>query len=248
MQNFADAAVGFQGRDSNILRDLADRGHEIAAHVHTDRFNQWQKTRDAILAAGLSSVTSISGVKMTSLSGSEAFKRVAELGFTVVTGNNSPLDPFPQEGLKGATVWGVESNESYKTAGAFIHPWLPDYAGNSLSKNNPNANVLYIDTVPPNVWMAGRAPVDRDDFGRLMRYFQGADAVIERNQLNTWGFITHETEYQEKNDKFHPSNPVHAGAIRALDGFLSNLDGYKDRLVWTTPQKIYSEYMKWQKK
>ena len=37
-------------------------------------------------------------------------------------------------------------------------------------------------------------------------------------------------------------------AISALDGFLSDLDRYKDRLVWTTPQQIYSKYMTWRKK
>ena len=233
MQNFAEAVRVYQGTESNILTDLEQRSHEIGAHVHTDRFNQWQKTRDAILATGVKKVEVLSGMKATSVPENQAFKRLAELGFTVTTGNNSPLDLFPLEGFRGRSFWGVRGNELYKKTGSFIHPWQPDYEGNSIAKRNSSGKIVYLDTVPPNVWISGNGTLGFSDFARLKSYFDEALANLQGEQMTTWGFSAPETEYQTEK----------GSSMKPLDDFLSYLDGHGASIVWTTPHEVYTEFM-----
>lgn len=246
MQNFADAVVRFQGVDNNILKDLEKRGHEVGAHVHTDLFNQWQNTREAIIRAGIPEVYTLSGVKRTRLSGNEAFKRVADLGFKVATGNNSPLDPLPMDGFKDSGIWGFEKNQAYRSAGAFLYPWMPDYEKHSISTHNPNGKVLYLDAVPPNLWM-GAGSLDDAAFGRLRKYFDSAVAASSGDRMAAWGFVTHETEYQSEHGLFEPSNPPHDAALKALDDFLKFIDKMGGNIAWSTPKKIYLESKTWNK-
>jgi hypothetical protein len=238
MQNFAEAAVRYESAGRNILNELEKRGHEIDAHVHTDRFNQWQKTRDAILAAGVRKVYAISGTKLTKLPGADAFARVAELDYTVVTGNNSPVDPMPMEGFAGASFWGFEGNRQYESAGAFVYPWFPDYEGKSLVRHNPQGKVLYLDTVPPILWMSGGG--GQLDFDKLKRYFTAALASAP-SSVRGWGFITHEMDYQSRGGVFRPTNEVSAEAIKGLDDFLTFLDAYRDSIKWETPYSLFRE-------
>ncbi len=248
MQNFADAVLRYQGVNNNILRNLQSRGHEIGAHVHTDLFNQWEKTRNSIMAAGIENVYSISGIKRVSVPTPDAFKIIAQIGFKVVIGNNSPLDPFPMEGLRGATAWGFIGNENYKMTGAFIHPWRPDYENNNLSKHNPRGQVLYVDIVPPLIWFSGIKPINAASFDRLRHYFEAAITNLDKDQINAWGLVTHEAEYQMMDGRFRPTNAVDMESIRALDDFLAYIDRYRNNIRWATTKNIYMEFEEWEKK
>ena len=251
MQSFAEAAARFQGTKDNILKDLIRRGHDIGAHVHTDRSDQWQRTRDAILSAGIENVTEISGLKRTVLSGRDAFARAADLGYGIVLGNNSPLDPFPMQEFRNTGFWGFPGNEDYRRTGTFIKPWFPDYARDSLTRNDPHGRVLYLDSVSPNLWTsggssrqasdAGGGALRPSDFALLARYVRAAIDARDRTHYKSWGFITHEEEYQAAGRGFRPTNAPDPVAIRALDEFLSELDKFQDAVLWATPQIIYRE-------
>jgi hypothetical protein len=251
MQNFAEAAVRFQGAKDNILTNLKRRGHDIGAHVHTDRFDQWEKTRNAILSAGIETVSEISGLKRTALSARDAFARAADLGYRIILGNNSPLDPLPMEAFRTAAVWGFPGNGDYRRTGTFIMPWFPDYARDALTRNDPAGQVLYLDSVSPNLWTsvgssrqapdAGGRALRQPDFDVLEHYVRAAIDARDRTRYRSWGFITHEEEYQTGGRGFHPTNAIDPEAIRALDDFLSELDNNQDAVLWATPETIYRE-------
>ncbi len=242
MQSFAEGARTYQGTGTNILKELEKRGHEIGSHVHTDRFDQWRKTRDAILSAGLDKVPTMSGMKLTSVPMDVAFQRMEELGFTLTTGNNCPLDLFPIEGLKGAASWGFPGNELYVKTGAFLFPWLPDYARKSISRHDPGGKILYLDAVPPNTWRSGNVPVRASDFGKLRSYFDAALDVSGGGRTKTWGFVMHETDFQTRKQGFNPTNPVDTESIKALDDFLSYLEKHGETIAWMTTQEINAEF------
>lgn len=245
LQGFADSALKYQGRD-NILTDLERRGHEVGSHVHTDMFDQWRKTRDSILRAGVSEVVSISGTKRLTTPLRDAFSNAARTGYRVITGNNSPLDPAPIEGMRGRDDWGLGGNRRYRDKGAFIHPWRPDYEGGRFAEHRSTGPLLYLDHVPPNVWYSGTT-IGTGDFDRLRPYLDAAVKDSEDGNPASWGFVTHEVEYQGRT-RFSPSNPVDEDAIRGLDNFLSVVDGYGARVRWSTAKEIYKEFEAWERR
>lgn len=245
LQGFAEAALKYQGRD-NILTDLERRGHEVGSHVHTDRFDQWRKTRESILNAGVAEVLSISGTKRFSTPVRDAFSNAARIGYRVITGNNSPLDPAPIEGMRGRDDWGLGGNRGYRGTGAFIHPWRPDYEGDRFATHRASGPLLYLDHVPPNVWYSGTT-VGTGDFERLRPYLDAAVKDAEDGKPASWGFVTHEVEYQGRT-QFSPRNPIDEDAIKGLDGFLSVVDGYGAKVRWSTAKEIYKEFEAWERR
>jgi hypothetical protein len=245
LQNFPDAVLKYQGDKDNILKGLERRGHEVGVHAHTDISDQWKKTRDSILATGIKDVYSMSVTKLASIPIQDVFKRIYELGFKVTTGNNSPLDPFPIAGMSGVSDWGVGGNEVSKETGSFIHPWRPDYENNKISEHNPKGQVLYIDHVPSIVWFLGKPAIKFDNYIKLRPYFDAAVKNVDKNKINTWGFVTHEVEYQMTDSRFEPTNPVNLESIKALDDFLKYIDNYSDKIRWVTTKEIYNVFDEW---
>lgn len=155
--------------------------------------------------------------------------------------------------MKGVDNWGLGGNEVYKKTGTFIHPWRPDYGNNKISEHNPKGQVLYIDHVTPALWFVDHAigpdAIGPEDFARLRPYFDAAVKNIDKGQINTWGFVTHETEYQMNyTGLFRPTNPINVESIKALDNFLKYIDNYKDKIRWVTTKDIYKEFEEWEKR
>ncbi len=245
LQGFADSALKYQGRD-NILTDLERRGHEIGSHVHTDRFDQWRKTREAILNAGVAEVLSISGTKRLSTPVREGFSNAARIGYRIITGNNSPRDPSPMEGMRGRDDWGLGGNRGARDTGAFIHPWRPDYEAGRFAEHRATGPLLYLDHVPPNAWYSGTT-IGTGDFERLKPFLDAAVKDAEDGKPSSWGFVTHEVEYQGRGP-FSPHNPVDEEAIRGLDNFLSVVDNYGAKVRWATAKEIYKEFEAWERR
>lgn len=254
LQWYADGAYNYEGPGRNILTELEKRGHEVAVHAHSFKFDQWKKTRESLLRAGVK--------KVTTLGGRGPVELASEAGYTAITDNFSPLDFKVPEPIKRCRDWGHGDNTSYRETGNFIHPWRPYSDIDRFCENNPRGQVVYIDHVMGN-WLLNKGyeekkfvdtktfkmgPLTDWHFDKLRPMFKAALAVKGRGQLRAWGFVSHEVEYQKgAHDNHKGTEAVDENAVKALDRFLYYIDGYGAQIKWARVRDIAERYGAWEK-
>lgn len=183
-------------------------------------------------------------------SGSYEFSRAEKLGAKIVNDNYSPLDKMAHWS-KECSDFGEGDNNWYGETGNFLHPWRPDYEHGNLCSHNKNGKILYIDQVSGD-WFSldsgKHKTLTKENFDTLRGYSKNALNHLSAEQLNVWGWPQHEVEYLSQDSKGMFSGNYNQGALDALDGFLSELDEYKNdgKIKYATLEDIYNDYVKWE--
>ena len=238
---FADAARLYQGAGNNILTQLVARGHEVAAHAHNG--NMFQLGYTALLNAGVQNITTIGG--RTAIPGNattfaDGVQLAADVGFTVKTDNWSPTDTFG--GATWCTDFGLGGNTMYTATNNIIHPWRPDYINRDVCAHNPAGQVVYVDHAIPN-WLQGLRPLTDAQFDVLKPWFEAALQNVDSQQVNAWGFVSHQVEYD------YPGTwTVSEDAIAALGRFLTYVDGFvaQGNVRYATARDIATRFVQWE--
>lgn len=203
-------------------------------------------------------VSSIAAMGFRSYTWGYEFARAADLGAKIVNDNYSPGDKFASWS-KDCQDFGYGENNVWNDTGNLMHPWRPnyqkglsDFSGGTkdLCKNNPNGKIVYIDQVVGD-WITAssggsseRHTLGTADFDVLRKYFAGAMRNLSIKQINVWGWPQHENEYRTNLD-----GDYNSAAIAALDKFLTELDGYKEKgyIKYATLEEIYNQYVGWER-
>jgi hypothetical protein len=239
---FADAARLYQGAGNNILTQLVARGHEVAAHAHNA--DMFQLGYTALLNAGVQNVTTIGGrIAIPGNAGTfaDTVQLAAQVGFTVKTDNWSPTDTFG--GATWCSDFGLGGNTMYTATNNIMHPWRPDYTNRDVCAHNPAGQVIYVDHAIPDWLHAAPPPLSDTNFNVLRPWFEASLQYLHADQVNAWGFVSHQVEYQ------YPGTwTVSEEALAALDRFLTYIDGFvaQGGVRYATARDIAARFVEWE--
>lgn len=216
---YAEAALLYQGAADNILKQLETRGHEVAAHAHNA--DMFQLGYDALVSAGVQNITTVGGrtvIPGDATTFGDTVELAANVGFTVLTDNWSPTDTFG--GADWCSDFGLGGNTMYNETNNIMHPWRPDYS--DICAHNPAGQVVYVDHAIPDWFIPPNPnPVGDANFNILKPWFEASLQYVDTQQVNAWGFVSHQTEYN------YPGTwTVSEDSVAALDRFLTYVDGF----------------------
>jgi hypothetical protein len=165
----------------------------------------------------------------------------ANVGFTVLTDNWSPTDTFG--GATWCSDFGLGGNTMYADTNNIMHPWRPDYLNRNVCAHNPAARVVYVDHAIPDWLRASPPPLSDANFDVLKPWFEAALQHLDGEQVNAWGFVSHQVEYD------YPGTwTVSPDALAALDRFLTYIDSFvaQGNVRYATARDIAERFVQWE--
>lgn len=239
---YAEAALLYQGAQNNILKQLEASGHEVAAHAHNG--DMFQRGYDALRNAGVQNITTVggrTGIPGNATTFADTVQLAGSVGFTVLTDNWSPTDTFG--GATWCSAFGLGGNTAYAATNNLMHPWRPDHLNRDICAHNALGGVVYVDHAIPAWLSASPPPLSDANFNALHPWFEAALLNLDSQQVNEWGFVSHQTEYNSPG-----SWALSPDSLAALGGFLTYIDGFvaQGKVRYATAREIADRFRLWE--